>query len=87
MQIFKIWTKRKDINNLSITKKYLASGNYECHDIALEDILEWKGFRGSKNFASPPKDALFKVEKLSYNKFLQIFSELVLHFNGRNLLT
>ena len=87
MQTFKIWTKRTDINNLSITKKYLASGKYKRHDVALEDILEWKAFRGSKNFAAPPKDVSFKVEKLSYNKFLQIFSELVLHFNGRNLST
>ena len=65
MQTFKIWTKRTDINNLSIMKKYLTSGKYKRHDVALEDILEWKAFRGSKNFAAPPKDVSFKVEKLS----------------------
>ena len=87
LQKFNVWSRRIDINNLTLTKKYLRDVKYTKHDIALEDIIAWRGFKGSKNFASPPTNVTFKVGKLSNNKFLQIFLEIVLHFNGRNLTT
>ena len=86
LQKLRIWTRRININNLTITQKYLKDTNYSGHDIALADIISWKGFKGAKTFASPPAGVSFKV-KLSYNKFLQIFCEMILHFNGRNLST
>ena len=87
LQNVNIWSRRIDINNLTLAKKYLRDVKYMKHNRALEDIIAWRGFKGSKNFASPPTNMTFKVGKLSNNKFLQIFLEFVLHFNGRSLST
>ena len=76
IQKFNIWSRRININNMTLTKKYLRDVKYMKHDIALEDIIALRGFKGSKNFASSPTNVTFQVGKLSYNNFLQIFWRL-----------
>ena len=85
LQKFTIWTRRANINNLPTTRIYLRDVNYSRPDVALVDIIDWNKFESSKNFASPPANVSFKLGKLSYNKFLQMFYEIVLHFNGWNV--
>ena len=85
LQKFTIWTRRVNINNLPTTRIYLRDVNYSRPDVALVDIIDWNKFESSKNFASPPTNVSFKLGKLSYNKFLQMFYEIVLHFNGWNV--
>ena len=82
---FKIWRRKTDLNNLSITRKIMKDLNFSGHDLCLEDMIAWKSFKGAKKFTENPKKGCIKIPRLSYNKFLTIFSEIVLHFIGRNL--
>jgi hypothetical protein len=59
--------------------------NFNKHDICLDDIISWKSYEGAKRFTEQPKKGSLKIPRLSYSKFLTIFSEIVLHFIGRNL--
>ena len=82
---FKIWRRKTDLNNLSLTRKIMKDLNFSGHDLCLEDMIAWKSFKGAKKFTENPKKGCIKIPRLSYNKFLTIFSEIVLHFLGRNL--
>ena len=82
---FKIWRRKTDLNNLSFTRKIMKDLNFSGHDLCLEDMIAWKSFKGAKKFTENPKKGCIKIPRLSYNKFLTIFSEIVLHFLGRNL--
>ena len=82
---FKIWYRKTNLNNLSMTKKFMKDLNFTGHDICLEDLISWKSYKGAKKFTEIPQKGCIKIPRLSYNKFLTIFSEIVLHFIGRNL--
>ena len=83
---FKIWRRRADLNNLSLTKKIMRDINFTGHDICLDDMISWKSYEGTtKRFTEQPSPGCIKLPHLSYSKFLTVFSELVLHFIGRNL--
>ena len=83
---FKIWRRRADLNNLSLTKKIMRDIAFTRHDISLDDMISWSSYEGTtKRFCEQPSPGCLKLPRLSYAKFLTVFSELVLHFIGRNL--
>ena len=82
---FPMWRRRANLNNLSVTQNILKSLKYERHDISLEDVISWKSYEGKRRFTKPPAKGCIKIQRLSYAKFLTIFSEIVLHFIVRNL--
>ena len=60
--------------------------NFTGHDICLDDMISWSSYEGTtKRFTEQPSPGCIKLPRLSYSKFLTVFSELVLHFIGRNL--
>ena len=82
---FPMWRRRANLNNLSVTQNILKSLKYERHDISLEDVISWKSYEGKRSLTEPPAKGCIKIQRLSYAKFLTIFSEIVLHFIVRNL--
>ena len=60
--------------------------NFTRYDISLDDMISWSSYEGTtKRFSEQPSPGCLKLPRLSYAKFLTVFSELVLHFIGRNL--
>ena len=77
IQGFRVWRSRISIDKLPLTKSILSSLNYNQDSVSLSDLVDWASYSGPDyKFSERPSPNCIRVEGLSYQKFLEIFSEV-----------
>ena len=77
IQGFRVWRSRISIDKLPLTKSILSSLKYNQDSVSLSDLVDWAAYSGPDyKFSERPSPNCIRVDGLSYQKFLEIFSEV-----------